>query len=71
MTDIIDKIRDIAPSEIDNFEKDMTRRAALTNDILDKFLRDTFYGIDSEHLTPATSWSWNQLHKRIESAKYS
>jgi hypothetical protein len=65
--DIVDKIRDKCPSELDDFEADLTRRNALDSTEIDKILTSTFVSLRTDKLNPAQLWQWNQLKKSIQS----
>jgi hypothetical protein len=67
MSDIVDRITKVAPSELDKFEIDIARRVDLPDDKFNKVLRDTFLSLDKGRLPPATSWAWNQISKRLQS----
>ena len=65
MTDIVDRIRQKAPSEIDKFHADMERRSSLDDDKMNQILQDIFSKIDLDRLTPALSYRWNEIKARI------
>jgi hypothetical protein len=65
--DIIQKIRNVAPSEIDRFEARLARRNGLTDDKIDKILLNTFYNIDKDRLNPSQSYAYQQISKRLQS----
>ena len=65
MTDIIDRIRKVAPSEIDKFHADIERRKILDDFEVDKILKDVFTKIDVDSLAPELSWRYNQIKNRI------
>jgi hypothetical protein len=67
MTDIIQKITKVAPSELDDFEADLTRRNALDSTQIDKILTSTFLSLRTEKLNPAQMWQYNQVFKRLQS----
>ena len=61
MTDIVDRIRQKAPSEIDKFHTDMERRNSLDDDKVNQILQDIFSKIDLDRLTPSLSYRWNEI----------
>ena len=65
MTDIVDRIRQKAPSEIDRFHADMERRAFLDDDKINQILQDIFSKIDVDRLTPSLSFRWHDIKNRI------
>ena len=65
MTDIVDRIIQYAPSEIDRFHADMERRNSLDDDKINKILQDVFTKIDVDRLTPSLSFRWHDIKNRI------
>ena len=65
MTDIIDRIRKHAPSDIDRAAINIERRNALTDRDIQKMLVKVFNGIDVERLNPSLSWRYNRIKERI------
>ena len=63
--DIIDKIRQAAPSDIDRAAIDIERRKSLTDRNIQKMLTKVFNGIDVERLNPSLSWRYNRIKERI------
>ena len=63
--DIIDRIRQKAPSEIDIMHQNIERRKALDDDKVNQILQDIFFKIDVDRLTPALSYRWNEIKARI------
>ena len=66
MTDIIDRIRKHAPSEIDRVAIDIERRTALDNDKINQILTKVFVNIDRDHLSPELWYRWNDIKGRIQ-----
>ena len=66
MTDIIDRIRKHAPSEIDNFAADIKRRKSLDNDKITQILQKVFVNIDRDRLSPELWHRWNDIRGRIQ-----
>ena len=63
--DIIDRIRQKAPSEIDIMHQNIERRKSLTNDKANQILQDVFTKIDVDRLSPALSYRWNSIKARL------
>ena len=65
MEDIIDRLRKVAPTEIDNFAADHDRRKNLTDRDIEKMLVKVFNGISVERLSPELAWRYNRIKERI------
>ena len=65
MTDIIDRIRQKAPSAIDIMHQDMERRNALDNDRVNAILTKVFMNIDGDRLSPSLSLRWNKIKAQL------
>jgi hypothetical protein len=63
--DIIDRIRQKAPSEIDIMHQNIERRKALTDDKVNQILQDVFTKIDVDRLSPALSYRWHDIKNRM------
>ena len=63
--DIVDKIRDYAPTEIDKFAADMNRRQSLDDFKIGRILRDIFNGIDIERLDPEMTFRYQRIKSRL------
>lgn len=65
MTDIIDKIRKVAPSAIDKFHADMKRRNSLTDDKIQAILANIFKNLDYDKLSPELQFRYHKIRERI------
>ena len=65
MTDIVDRIRQKAPTAIDTFAADIERRNGLTDDKVNRILHDIFTKIDPDRLNPALSYRYHDIKKRL------
>ena len=65
MTDIIDKIRQFAPSAIDQFATDMDRRRSLDDFKIGRILRDIFSNINVECLDPEMTFRYQRIKARL------
>ena len=63
--DIIDRIRQKAPSEIDIMHQNIERRKALDDDKVNQILQSIFSKINLDRLTPALSYRWNEIKGRM------
>ena len=63
--DIIDKIRKVAPSEIDKFAAAHDRRQKLSDDKIKDILSNIFKNIDVDKLDPAMAYRYHQIRGRM------
>jgi len=65
MMDIVDKIRQKAPTAIDIFAADIERRNGLDDDKINQILHDIFSKNDPDLLKPALSYRWHDIKSRL------